>query len=127
MSCHNLEMSRYLVGRSNTVATAAAVLGPALSTALNPAAPDARPPGDGSGGGEPGRGGPYAAAPAGSPMAPSSVGPHPSHPAPEPHAASVHARRAQIEQSVESARRESRRYAGGVERSLTGASQSGAQ
>ena len=105
VSCHNLEMSRYLVGRSNTVATAAAVLGPALSTALNPAAPDARPPGDGSGGGEPGRGGPYAAAPAGSPMAPSSVGPHPSHPAPEPHAASVHARRAQIEQSVESARK----------------------
>ena len=110
VSCHNLEMSTYLVGRSRTVATAAAVVGPALSTILNPAEPDARPPSDGSGGGEPIRSAPYVAGPdvaepAGSLMTSRSGGTLPSHRGPEPHAASAYARQVQIDQSIETARK----------------------
>jgi hypothetical protein len=105
VSCHNLEMSKYLVGRSGTVATAAAVAGPALSTILNPAKLDARPPGGGGEGGEPIRSEPYAAGPAGSLMTSRSGGAPPSHRAPEPQAALAHARQVQIEQSIEIARK----------------------
>ncbi len=50
VSCHNLEMSTYLIGRAGVVAKAAALGGPILATLLNPVEPE-REPTDGPGGG----------------------------------------------------------------------------
>jgi hypothetical protein len=51
VSCHNLEMGTYLIGRAGVVAEAAAIGGPILSTLLNPAEPRAGSTDGSSGGG----------------------------------------------------------------------------
>ncbi|HYL58510.1 MAG TPA: hypothetical protein VEU51_06535, partial [Candidatus Acidoferrales bacterium] len=50
VSCLNLEMTTFLLGRSNVVAEAAAFGGPVLSTLLNPAGQEPETPGDSGGG-----------------------------------------------------------------------------
>ena len=50
VSCLNLEMTTFLLGRSKIVAEAAAFGGPVLSTLLNPAEPEPAVPGDFGGG-----------------------------------------------------------------------------
>ncbi len=50
VSCLNLEMATFLLGRSSLVAEAAAFGGPVLSTLLNPAEPESEAPADSGGG-----------------------------------------------------------------------------
>ena len=80
VSCHNLEMGTYLVGRSGAVAESAAIGGPVLSTMLNPAAPTSIPP-----------------------NAPGSDGPPASPRGPSPSMAKLHERLAASKLSVQAA------------------------